>query len=195
MMDDVTLAILAGGMGRRMGMPKGNLRLGGRAILEYLHARWGWVGPTMVVTAPGVERPAGVEVFGREVVDAVAGQGPLRGMLTALDHAGTEIVLVTTVDMPGVTREMLLRLVEVVGKGSTLGVMYGRGGRVEPFPCGLRRGIRERVAERIGRGELSVARLVEEGIEVVEAEAGWGEGVWANLNRVEDLREFEGREA
>lgn len=189
------MAVLAGGMGRRMGMPKGNLRLGGRAILEYLHARWEWAGPTMVVTAPGVERPAGVEVFGCEVVDAVAGQGPLRGVLTALENAGTERVVVTTVDMPGVTREMLLRLVEEVGrKGSGLGVMYGRGGRVEPFPCVLTRGIRERVAERIGRGELSVARLVEEGIEVVDAEAGWGESVWANLNRVEDLRGWGGRE-
>ena len=35
-MTDVTLAILAGGAGSRMGMPKAELRIGGRPILEHL---------------------------------------------------------------------------------------------------------------------------------------------------------------
>ena len=40
----------------------------------------------MLVTAPGFERPPGFERFGREVVDPIAGIGPLRGVLTAIEH-------------------------------------------------------------------------------------------------------------
>ena len=52
-MRDVTLAILAGGEGSRMGYPKGELRLGGRPILPVLLERFAWEGPTLLVTAPG----------------------------------------------------------------------------------------------------------------------------------------------
>ena len=90
---DVTLAVLAGGEGSRMGRPKGELLVRGRPILVHLVEQLAWRGPTLLVTAPGRERPAGGERFDREVVDAVAGEGPLRGLLTALEAATTEIVL------------------------------------------------------------------------------------------------------
>ena len=43
-LSDVTLAILAGGAGSRMGMPKGQLILNGRPILEYLLDHLDWPG-------------------------------------------------------------------------------------------------------------------------------------------------------
>ena len=49
-MRDVTLAILAGGAGSRMGEPKANLSVRGRPILQYLFERFNWPGPTMLVT-------------------------------------------------------------------------------------------------------------------------------------------------
>ena len=48
----------------------------------------------MLVTAPGIARPRGAERFDREVVDPVAGLGPLRGLMTALENASTDIVVV-----------------------------------------------------------------------------------------------------
>src|SRR3954469_12653277 len=106
-MTDVTLAILAGGEGSRMGRPKGLLRVHGRPVLEYLLERFDWPGPTLLVTAPGRERPPACELFSCEVQDPVAGLGPLRGILTALESARTPLVVVTSVDMPGVGREQL----------------------------------------------------------------------------------------
>ena len=49
----------------------------------------------------GPGTPAGMDSFTRELVDPVGGLGPLRGVLTALENAGTEHVVVTPVDMPG----------------------------------------------------------------------------------------------
>src|SRR5438105_10503881 len=95
-----TLAILAGGDGSRMRKPKGLLDVRGQPILGYLLDRMRWPGPTMLVTAPGRQRPPGWERFGCEVVDPVAGQGPLRGVLTALESTRTETIVVATVDMP-----------------------------------------------------------------------------------------------
>src|SRR5690349_20303809 len=104
---DITLAILAGGEGSRMGKPKGALVIHGQPILEYLLDRFDWPGPTMLVTAPGREHPPGHEKFSREVVDPVFGAGPVRGILTALEHATTSIVVITTVDMPSIERTHL----------------------------------------------------------------------------------------
>src|SRR2546430_7328455 len=89
-----TLAVLSGGAGSRMGGPKGSLEVRGKPILEYLLGRFQWRGQTLLVTAPGIGRPRGAERLDREVLDPVAGLGPLRGVLTALENASTEIVVV-----------------------------------------------------------------------------------------------------
>ena len=97
-----TLVILAGGSGSRMGQPKSWLHVGQQPILNYLIGRWRWLGPTMLVTAPGVERPPGADCVDREVCDLVAGEGPLRGIVTALE-SGCERAVVAAVDMPGMS--------------------------------------------------------------------------------------------
>src|SRR4051794_29684613 len=86
----ITLAILAGGAGSRMGGPKSNLTLHGRPILDYLLDRFSWPGPTLLITSPGREHPPGHTRFSAEAVDPVPDQGPLRGILTALQHATTD---------------------------------------------------------------------------------------------------------
>src|SRR3954467_7419583 len=103
---DVALAVLAGGAGSRMGGPKAWLEVGGRPILEHLLDRFAWPGPTLLVTAPGLERPPGHERFTIEATDSVPGGGPLQGILTALRALRAPLpsrsVVVTTVDMPRV---------------------------------------------------------------------------------------------
>jgi molybdenum cofactor guanylyltransferase len=191
-MTNVTLAILAGGAGSRMGAPKAELRVGEEPILAYLLRRFAWDGPTMLVTAPGRERPTGHELLAREVVDPVPGQGPLRGVLTALENAATDVVIIATVDMPGVGGEQLRWLVgELSRRADALGVMTRRGEAVEPFPCAMRRDGRDALAREIAADRRSVRRLCERSEFVaVDAPREWGERVWANLNRPEDLEGF-----
>src|SRR5262249_18304154 len=122
---NVTLAVLAGGAGAGMGRGKGGLMIGEMPILQFLVDRLAWPGETLLVTAAGRERPPGSERFEREVTDAVAGEGPLRGVLTALDHIETEAAIVVTVDMPNVTREQL-RWLQTQLTAESLGVMLQR---------------------------------------------------------------------
>ena len=192
----VTLAVLAGGAGARMGMPKSSLKINGTPILQYLIERLAWPRPSLLVSGPGNERPAGCELFDREVTDPVAGEGPVRGMLTALQNASTELVAMVSVDMPGMTREMLQRLIEVVGHDSgTLGAMFVRkvegSARVEPFPCVVRLEASDLIARRLAAGHRAVHELIDEGFLTVAPRADWPETIWTNLNRPEDVKAFE----
>lgn len=191
----VTLAILAGGQGSRMGRPKGEIRIEGRPILEYLLERYSWSGPTLLVTAPGREHPPAWQRFDHEITDPVSDQGPFRGILTALEHLRTPLLLVATVDMPGIQVSQLHWLLEEMRRFPyRLGLMVRRSVEttaIEPFPSVFRAQAREIISRRIQSRKLSVQKLIEEmGFEAVSAPASWGSRTWTNLNVPADLKNF-----
>ncbi len=184
-----TLAVLAGGLGSRMGRPKGELAVDGVPVLERLLDRLGWPGRTLLVTAPGRERPRGWRRFDAEVVDPVDGQGPLRGIHTALTADGGRIVVVA-VDMPNVTRPQLEWLAAAVG--DHLAVMTrSAGGQVEPFPAAFGRAARPVIERHLAAGRRSVHGLSREaGVVVADTPADWPASTWLNLNTPADWAAF-----
>jgi molybdopterin-guanine dinucleotide biosynthesis protein A len=190
---DVTLAILAGGEGRRMGRPKAELRVGGKPILAYLLDRFCWEGPTILVTAPGRERPPGAERFGREVVDPTAGEGPLRGVITALDATQTAALVIVSCDMPMIERLQLAWLVErLAGGPATELVMTERPhGVLEPLPLSLHVSARSALVKHFRDGGRSLRSLASvDGARVVPTPPDWPESVWKNLNTPADVAAF-----
>jgi molybdopterin-guanine dinucleotide biosynthesis protein A len=188
---DVALAILAGGEGSRMGTPKGHLTLAGHPILEYLLRRFAWPGPTLLVTAPGRENPPGHDAFTREAVDPIAGQGPLRGILTALNVADG-IVITTTVDMPGLLPTHILWLLDRLAERPSLAaLMLRHGHRIEPFPAVFRPSAADPIRSRLDTGRLSVHALLDHPtFATIDAPADWPDETWTNLNRPEDVEAF-----
>jgi molybdopterin-guanine dinucleotide biosynthesis protein A len=192
-MQNCTLAILAGGEGSRMGKPKGLLTVGELPILEYLLEKFGWSGSTMLVTAPGREHPPGWKRFDKEFVDPIAGLGPLRGVLTALEKAETAVVVFATVDMPGVTSTQLQWLADELNTDSeTVGLMTRRSGeQIEPFPCAVRATVQDTLRTRLAQGRRSVYSLKDvKGFRVVPAPRDWPESSWINLNDPKDYAAF-----
>ena len=195
---DITLALLAGGQGRRMGRPKASLQIHGRPVLDYLADRLAWPGPTLLVTAPGVEHPPGWGRFTAEVTDPVAGLGPLRGVLTALEHGRSPVLLVTTVDMPAIRSGHLIWLAaalvecpDLSGLALTRPTPAGPGSQIEPFPCALTAGAREAVAAHLAEGRRSVHSLFARGgFATVPAPESWPPAVWTNLNHPSDLQAY-----
>ena len=195
--DRITLAVLAGGAGTRMGRPKAWLELGGQPILLHLLDRLAWPGPTLLVTAPGFEHPPGRHRFTAEAVDPVPGQGPLRGLLTALEHCGTETLLVTPVDMPLVGSPQLRWLASALHQRPELAAVLSvrrdaTGEQIEPFPCALRRDrAKPAVAGHLAGGRRSVLSLLSRAdFAAVPAPADWEGKVWTNLNHPSDLAEL-----
>src|SRR5205814_3287875 len=96
----VTLAVLAGGAGTRMGQPKAWLQYNHQPILNYLLSRWRWPGETLLITSPGREYPPASSRFDRVIIDPIPDQGPLPGVLTALESTRTDLLIIATCDMP-----------------------------------------------------------------------------------------------
>jgi molybdopterin-guanine dinucleotide biosynthesis protein A len=172
-----------------MGVPKDRLLVDGRPVLEVLLERLAWPGRTMLVGAFGEAMPEGHQGFDVLAKDAVPEQGPLRGLLTALLHAGGEPVVAIPVDMPGLRPEhaawVAQRLHEQFGAA---GVMLRRPVGIEPFPCAFRPVAAAMIEQRIETGRRAIHALAEEaGVLVVDAPRQWGAEVWRNVNEPHDL--------
>jgi molybdenum cofactor guanylyltransferase len=188
-----TLAILAGGAGSRMGRPKEELRIGDQPILSYLRERYQWSGPTILVTAPGRGRPPGVEGFDREVIDPVAGEGPLRGVITALEVTETDILVVASCDMPLVEGRQLLWVAQQLEHRpvAPLVMLRRAGGEIEPLPFAIRASALAAAHRHMTGGSRSLHSLAElEGAHVASVPQDWSASTWTNLNTPADLAAF-----
>ena len=185
----ITLAILAGGEGARMGRPKADLRVNDRPILAHLLEHFAWNGPTLLITAPGREAPPGAERFTSECVDRVPGQGPLRGVLTALENARTPLVFVAAVDMPLVERRQLDELADGIQRSFALMPARLIDGRrqVEPFPSIFHVDAMDAIRARLARDERSVGRLCGADARFATIDVNWEPTAWLNLNHPSDL--------
>jgi molybdopterin-guanine dinucleotide biosynthesis protein A len=110
--DSLTLAILAGGRGSRLGgVDKASLLVGGRTILDRQLAAVGPLAREVIVVAND-DRLTGDPRF-QVIRDPDPHAGVLPAMLAALDAATSEFVLLIACDMPFVVKavvEELLRL-------------------------------------------------------------------------------------
>ncbi|CAN5344750.1 hypothetical protein BH09PLA1_BH09PLA1_07610 [soil metagenome] len=177
-----------------MGRPKAELHVGGRPILAHLLNQFNWPGPTVLVTAPSRRSPPGHELFDREVVDPADAQGPLRGVLTALENLSTSFAILVTVDMPCVDPTHLNFLLDRVRSDvGIVGLMLRRESRIEPFPSIYRAGALEIIRTQFANGERSVAALSDQSrFAVVDMPREWSDSVWTNLNTPDDFCRFIG---
>jgi len=82
-----------------MGRDKALVEVGGRALATIAADALAGAGASEVL-AVGGDRPA-LEALGMAVVDdAEPGEGPLGGLLTAIDAARTDVVMVLSCDLP-----------------------------------------------------------------------------------------------
>jgi molybdopterin-guanine dinucleotide biosynthesis protein A len=142
----------------------------------------------MLVTAPSREHPPAWERFDCEVIDPVAGEGPLRGLLTAMENVGTEFLLLLSVDMPLIERGQLRCLTLAMrDRPHAMGIML-RHLALEPFPSIYRRSAIDIVRRRLRSDRKSLNSLTDEmGFEILEAPTQWDACVWTNLNTPDDL--------
>ncbi len=107
-------AVLTGGASRRMGRDKANIRLDGTTLLERAAAALTAAGvrPVVVVGGDtGADRPSGLTL----VADQWPGEGPLGGLITALDHLSTDLVVVLPCDLLSPSPTEIGRVIEAIG--------------------------------------------------------------------------------
>lgn len=195
---DLTLAVLAGGRGSRMGVAKDRLLIDGRPILAHLLDRAGYAGSTLLVTSAARPQPLAAERFDRVAIDLIDDAGPLAGIATALAAATTPTVCVLSVDMPNVGAEQVgfLRGAMNAAGGDVLGLLCRRRDgsgveRIEPFPSVFRASAAALVAAELAAGRRSLCSLLDlPAIAAIDVPNSWPGSVWPNLNRPTDLEQI-----
>ncbi len=101
----LSVAILAGGLSRRMGEDKALLRIGGQTLLETVAERASVVADELFVVASNGAPYA--DLGFRVVPDVLPNSGSLGGIYSALLHAASEWCLVLACDMPLLNPDLL----------------------------------------------------------------------------------------
>ncbi|WP_375769129.1 molybdenum cofactor guanylyltransferase [Archangium gephyra] len=173
---EVTLAVIAGGKGERLGgVAKGLLEVEGRTVLERVLELGRLCGDVLLVA----NEPGPYARFHlRTVEDVVRGRGAPGGVHAALVGAGTEWVLAVACDMPFVSEAAVRVLLEARGP-EVDAVCFTVGGRVEPLLALYRRTLADEWGEALRTEEPSLRSLLarcrtkllaEESLKAVDAE-------------------------
>lgn len=145
----VTVAIQAGGRSSRMGRDKALLPLGGKPLIEHVLQRVEGLGDEVLVTT---NRPEDYAFLGKRMVgDQRPGAGALDGLLTALEAAGGERVLLLACDMPFVSRSLLEHMLAIETDAEV--VIPRRGGKLQPLHAIYAKSCAGPVREALGAGE------------------------------------------
>jgi molybdenum cofactor guanylyltransferase len=112
--------VLAGGASKRFGQDKALVHFGGKPMLLRIYELLAQISANVkMVSMQGRYSGLGIEIVG----DRWPGEGPLGGIITALEHSagaetGAEWNLIVGCDMPFLTREWLMFLIERTSQSS-----------------------------------------------------------------------------
>lgn len=168
--------VLAGGRSLRFGRDKlAEPMADGRTILAHaVDAVASVCRQVVVVIAPEVGSPAGLQLVARVVVDPEAFGGPLVGLATGLAAISTEVVVVVGGDMPDLVSSVLARLADSLRSGSADAVRLQRSGEAVALPCAVRRAPALRAAESaLADGDRRLRALFERLAVQLVPEAEW----------------------
>jgi molybdopterin-guanine dinucleotide biosynthesis protein A len=186
----LALAIMAGGHSTRMGQDKAFLNDGRGPVLERLACMGLSLSlPVMIV---GREQPANwplskVQFFH----DAQPHQGPLGGLVAALDHA--EVVICLACDYPGLEIKALSWLRDQF-HNHTHGLVVSHGGGIEPLFAVYTQSCRSEAQRRLLAGERALHRLITACDIPHVAAPAWVVGQLQNINTPAEWEQFQLRQ-
>lgn len=185
--------IIAGGLARRMGgVDKGLQLLGGRPLLAHVIERFAPQVDTLIINAN--HQPEDYAAFGCPLIaDALTGYaGPLAGLQAGLLACTTPLLATVPCDSPFLPRDLVARLHEALTRtGAQLAVATAGSHRHHAFML-CRRELLPGLTAYLESGGRRIG-LWYEGIDVVEVAFEDAEA-FANINTLEELREYEIRE-
>lgn len=149
--------ILAGGRSTRMGTPKALLPFGGEPLVARLVARIRPLFDEVIVAAsPGQELPP---LDARVVLDDVAHEGPVGGMLYALRAAGGEYGFVTSCDAAFLRPELVSHLVAQRAGWDIVAPRWG--GRLQPLVAVYSKAVIPLLEAQLAAGRLRLGDLLD----------------------------------
>ena len=154
---DVTAVILAGGKGRRMdGEDKGLIEIDGRPLVEYVIKAIEPQVETIILNANRNQQQYsryGYPVIADELADY---QGPLAGILIALQNATTGHVVTVPCDGPFIAGDLVERLITALARNDADIAVAHDGERMQSVYALIPTGLSTRLMEFLDTGERKV---------------------------------------
>jgi len=183
---DICCAILAGGRSTRMGVDKHSLKIGREMLIERVIRKASPIFGRVFI----VSKEESVPSFGLPVMKDLLPYGsPLVGIVSALLYAETESVFVLAADMPFLTEEGILYLMEKRGGEDIVLPVTEKG--FEPLHAIYRRTCLPYALRNVERGMFSISALFPYlSVKFIRDEGAFscnGVSVFTNVNTREDL--------
>lgn len=178
--------ILAGGQSVRMGEDKAQLQVNGEALLQY---HIGVMQGSVDVLFVADNADAAVPVSGGVVhlKDKYMGsEGPLSGLLAALECSESEFLWVMSCDNYGLPKVLLSQLKESLIESGADVACLKIAGRHQPLISLMRCHLDKQLAVYMATGARAVLRWYD-CLDVVDVELA-ADGFWCNINTQEDYQ-------
>ena len=186
----ISAVILAGGQAKRMGgVDKGLQPLQGKPLFQFIYDRLHSQVEHISVNAnrnQAIYAVAGLPVFG----DNIEGfQGPLSGILTALERSETDFVLFVPCDSPFFPDNLLEKLKSaVVFHGVSIAYVHD-GEREHPTFCLMARSLKEKLAAYLATGERRMLQFMRQN-GAVSVDFSENKAAFTNINTLAELLQF-----
>jgi molybdenum cofactor guanylyltransferase len=153
----ITVIVLAGGRGVRMGRDKRGIAVGGRPLLRIALDLAAELSTDVILSCREADPPPAEALAGatpRTVFDR-RGVGPLAGIEAGLSAAANDVSIVMPVDMPRLGRPLLELLADAaLARPDAHGAVFEGHGRERCLPAALRRGSIAVVDAQLAGGHL-----------------------------------------
>lgn len=187
---EITVLILAGGRGTRMGgRDKGLIPVSGKPAIEHILERLGAQSGQFIISANrNLDR---YTAYGHRVVtDCIDGfPGPLAGILTGLDACETQFLLTVPVDTPFISGDFPARMLACMQQHRVPACVAGFKGQMEPLFCLLDRSLKHSLREFLLQGQRSAQDWLRQ-IGAQTADCSDMPDQFINLNCAEDLKDL-----
>ncbi len=185
---EATAVIMAGGASRRMGRDKSLIEVDGQPLIAHIAARLRPHFDEILVSSNDPDKYSFLHL--PVVADTHPGQGPLRGIASALDAARHSRVFVTATDIPHPDPFLVASLLRRQ-RGHLAAVPRYPSGYLEPLFAVYDKGFGAVANQVLAEGERAVRATFDRcSVAFLDLEE---EGEPTNLNTPEDLRRFRAR--
>lgn len=187
----ITGVILAGGLGRRMNnQDKGLINYKGRPMVSYAIAALTTVADQAIINANRNQEQ--YRQFGLPVVTDQTGtfDGPLAGVLTAMIHAETDILVVMPCDSPLIKAEHLQKLLATRAESDADVAVAFDGERLHPVFLAIKTSLKISLQDYLASGQRKADRWLEQQ-KMVKADFSNEPEIFANINTLTELSELE----
>jgi len=157
MIENCTAVILAGGESKRMGQDKAQVMLAGATLLQ---RAVDILTPLFADVVMSVREPI-ADCGLPQYCDVGDGHGPLIGVSTALQQVKTDWVFVMAVDMPFVSRDLIVALADKRGGRGRQAVVPFVNGYLQPLLAYYAQSCLPVMQQKRADGERSLRRVIE----------------------------------